>query len=385
MRYDVAIVGAGPAGSWLARELAKNNISVALFERSAVAGEPNFSSAGSPLYTAERFNLPPEAIAAKWDAIRIVGPNSGQEWQFKKPVGAVFDFRKLKSMLTDEARSYGAKVILGTAVESAEQKGSYAFIHTKPQQDEYLAKIVVDASGPGGVLATQIGLRRKILSLPSTGLEIIVNAKLALDKEFSTMTFYYGSTWVPHGYGWIFPMQTPFLKIGAGVAQPARYHPVINLDNILNNLIERIPWAKNSEIVEKHGGSVWGTGGIKNHVQGNIIAIGDAADQINPLGGEGIRHVLQSSLLASRVIIDALKENNIKALYRYNNLWKSYVGWKWRVCHKIADIVYPNFSYRRWDQLTQLLSKISAEEVFDILFEYKAGPVVRALFRKQIF
>src|SRR3989338_3249514 len=46
--YDVGVVGGGPAGAWLARELAGKGIKTLLCERSAVSGEPNFSTAGMP-------------------------------------------------------------------------------------------------------------------------------------------------------------------------------------------------------------------------------------------------------------------------------------------------------------------------------------------------
>ncbi len=51
MIFDVAIAGGGPAGGWLARELARAGKSIVLLERSKVAGEPNFSSAGTTFET----------------------------------------------------------------------------------------------------------------------------------------------------------------------------------------------------------------------------------------------------------------------------------------------------------------------------------------------
>lgn len=369
MEYDVAIVGGGPAGSWLARELAKEKRSVILFERSAVVGEPNFSSAGSPHYTVGRFNLPAKAVAAKWNNIKIIGPTKHHGWNFKQNVGVIFDFRELKKALLEEARAYGAIIHLGVPVAGIENRGGKTYVRTHGGEMECTAKIIVDASGPPGVIATAMGLREKPAA-PSTGLEVIVKAESAPPEEFNTLTFFYGKKWAPHGYAWIFPMQKPFLKIGVGIYFETHYPDQPSIDTLLTVLMENIPWAKNAEIIEKHGSTLyWGV--THGRVKDNIIVIGDAADTINPLGGEGIRHALQSAAFAKEVILDVFRSEDNSRLLRYNGLWKKYTGWRWKASAKIADKVYPNFTDDQWDKLTSFLMRLSPPQVFDALFEYR--------------
>lgn len=209
MKFDVAIIGAGPAGSWLAGELAKNKISVVLFERSSIIGEPNFSSAGSPAYTVERFNLPREAVAAEWDAIKVIGPNSEKEWQFGKVVGVVLDFRKLKKLLIKEAIKNGAEVVLGTAVESTENRGEYSYVRAKSLEEDYGAKIIVDASGPAGVIAVSAGIRKRIPILPSVGIELIVEANHIPEEDCRTLVFFSETTWRRTDTAGYFPCGRP--------------------------------------------------------------------------------------------------------------------------------------------------------------------------------
>lgn len=378
MEFDVAIVGAGPAGSWLARELTKNNVSVILFERSSVAGEPNFSSAGSPLYVPERFNIPKEAVAAYWDIIKITGPQSEKEWQFQKPVGVVFDFRKLKKLLLQEAEKGGAKISLNTMVTGITNQGTKTIVKTN--KGDYEAKIVIDASGPSGVIASQMGLRKQIPTIPAVGLEIIGRVPNAPDLQSRTLHFYISRVLTPHGYGWIFPMEGKEFKIGIAVYRLADYR--INLEQTLDALIKKIPWAQELHISEKHGGALYGRGGISNHVLKNIIVIGDAADQVNPLGGEGIRHAFQSATFASQVIVDALHSRNLKALKKYNSLWKKYKRKKWFLSYLLSKTIYHHYSDTMHERVIKLFAKLTPEEVFEILFEYRFFILFRALFRR---
>ncbi len=381
MTYDVAIVGAGPAGSWLARELARSGRRVLLFERSTAAGEPNFSSAVSPLPTPEKFDLPREAIAATWDIGKVYGPKSVVGWYFDRPAGVVFDFRRLKCLLVEQARSLGADVLLGTVVRGV-QAGNPASTVVTDSGMSYPARVVVDASGTAAVLAGQLGLRREINTQASVGVELICRTGTLNSEQQRTVEFYFGSVYVPHGYAWVFPMGSDSVKIGLCVYQ-ARNHRPLRLSALLTEFVRRVLWLGSPEIIEKHSGIGYLQGGIREHVRGNVLAIGDAADQINPLAGEGIRHALESARLANGVIGQALTAGESAALSAYNALWKRYVGLRWRTCAWIAHSMYARFPDAALEFCTRRLGKLTPEEAFDVAFEYAPGPLVWALLRRR--
>ena len=112
--YDVIIIGAGPAGGSAARELSKLGKRVVLIERSRVLGEPNYSTAGTPLSTAKDFDLPDDVLSATWRKIILCSPNHEAVWEYPDVRGYVLDFRKLKQFLVHDAEKHGAKVSLGT-------------------------------------------------------------------------------------------------------------------------------------------------------------------------------------------------------------------------------------------------------------------------------
>jgi len=383
MKVDVAIVGAGPAGSWLARELAREDVSVVLFDRSIKPGEPNFSSAGSPISTADLFDLPRDAIAATWDRLLISSATVEKQWEFPEPVGHVYDFRKLKQLLIEEARSVGAHVRLGVTVKGIERTDFGSRIYSSSQKEECIARIVVDASGPAGVIASQVGLRKKKLSSPSPGMEMICECVSLSDEHKRTLAVYFGSNCAPHGYAWVFPMGGTQLKIGVCVYQPDK-QKLPDLGALLREFKKNLSWLPSHETMETHGGFLYATGGIKNHVQGNILVIGDAADQVHPLYGEGIRHVLQSAQFARGVIVQSVRQNDLTKLLTYNKLWKSYVGWKWRMSGHLSRLLYPRLSDRGNDRITKLISTLSPQEIFDVAFGYRVSPILRSICRSVI-
>ena len=205
---EVVVVGAGPAGGSCARELAKLGRKVLLIERSNELGEPNFSSAGTPKSTVEDFKLPQECIAASWKRFFFGGPTQKAIWEYPSVAGYVFDFRKLKQFLAHDAISHGAEVLVGTSVTDAvmDARGRIGGVVYSGAlgSGSVRAKVVVDASGPPGVLAAKPGLRKGKLCNPAVGIEILAENVPA--EWHDTLAFWVGRSVAPYGHAWLFPM-----------------------------------------------------------------------------------------------------------------------------------------------------------------------------------
>lgn len=204
--FDVIIAGAGPAGANLARELSKKKYKVLLIEKSKEIGQPNFSSAGTPDYTVREFALPKSIIAASWNKLEIATPDKSHIWRYKKTRGYVLKFNDLKRFLAEDAAKNGAKVLIGTAVTKplVENKKITGVEFAGIEKGEARAKIIVDATGPVGTIARAAGLRNATLCPPSVALEFIMT-EVKLPKP-NTLSFFFGKSYAPNGYAWIFPM-----------------------------------------------------------------------------------------------------------------------------------------------------------------------------------
>ena len=105
------VVGAGPAGGELARQLACQGTDVVLIDQLADLTKAAFSSAALPLEALDRFGLPAAVVASRWSRWQLIGPGErSRQWQASRPLGVVLDFGALRQWLAQECRRWGARV-----------------------------------------------------------------------------------------------------------------------------------------------------------------------------------------------------------------------------------------------------------------------------------
>ncbi len=338
-----------------------------LIEKSKEIGQPNFSSAGVPKELLEDFDLPADLAPGKWSKFLLATQKITNIWDYGQIRGYVLDFAKLKRFLVRDAARNGAEILIGTSATSPILKDglvvgvAYSGIFG---EGEVFADIVVDASGPAGVLASGLGLRKKAISSLSVGLEIIIENP---PKELAgTMAAYFGPEYVSHGYGWIFPMGENSAKVGVAVYDAPDYG-ITNIMEILKKFMAKFPQLKNAAFMDLHGASLYANGGVGKHSAGGFLFIGDAAAQINPLTGEGIRHAMHSAGIAAEIINQALnkKDFSAKELSQYDKKWKKYIGNKWKRSRFIAKRIFGDISEEEAGRFMKLISGLSAEDIFE--------------------
>lgn len=375
--FDVIIAGAGPAGASCAKILSKSGLKVLLIERSQEIGAPNFSSAGMPDYVIREFNLPKSIIATYWDKFEIVTKNQNKVWHYPKIRGYVLKFNELKKFLVEDAISHGCQVLIGTSVTKINHSKNQTTVeYSGINRGHACAKIVIDATGPLGILATQLKLRKATPTSPSSGLEYIMTGVNFKNKN--NLAFYLGPEFAPHGYAWIFPMGPTSAKVGIAVYGTTK-HKTLPLLELLNNFIAKVDILKNAQPLELHGGTLFIGDGAKKLVSKNLVVVGDSAVNINPIGGEGIRHHLYASKFACDAIMLAIKKNNLNLLGNYEKDWKKYTGRRWQTSLLLTKIVYSKTSNKVFDHGLEILSSLKPNDIFDIMFEYKFQRLLKLL------
>ncbi len=370
--YDVVVVGAVPAGGQCALELSKLGRNVCLIERSKIIGLPNFSTGGTPNETMKNFDLPKKVTDSPWDSILFASKNERAEFLFGKRMGYVLNYMLLKQFLAKQAKKHGAEVLTGIHVDDVLIKNKFVVgisYNENGNGKKIFSKVVVDASGGRATLSQKLGLMKVDLKYLATGLEYYMkNVEFERKRR---MDFYLGSSYAPGGYAWIFPSGTDTAKVGLGIF----VHPKTKVDLI--ELLRKfsktnIQTAKATE-TDVHGGTILANGGISNHVMNGFVVIGDAAGQVNPIAGEGIRHALYSGRFAAKAIDPALDKNNVekKQLEPYNRLWKNYVGHKWKISLWLERIMCSvTLDDGLTDSFVSHISKLSPETFFDASFNY---------------
>jgi flavin-dependent dehydrogenase len=374
--FDVVVVGAGPAGGHCARLLAKAGRKVLLVERYENFSVNSFSSAGTPIETLSKFDLPNEVIGSYWQGIKIVTTNLNETWDSPKLLGAVLDFTKLREFLANEVKANGGEVWLGyfylRKVEEAGQ--TILFFKSKKEGEiKVAAKVVVDATGPCRAVIYNKG-EAQPLFLSGTGIEYLLEVEPEdYEKHCDRLTFFLGHKWMPKGYSWIFPMEKNKLKVGAGLLNSQ--HQVIQKAQPIKSYIELIikDYIKpnNYKIVDVHGGTLKYSKGLQDtYYKNNIIAIGDAVSTVNFLGGEGIRHGMYSAEVAVKYIEKYLNNDYSDFKNYQKEMYKMFYK-KWTISEKLGLKKYLLDNDSVVDRSITYLKFLNIDEIMDLLFNYK--------------
>ena len=82
--HEVAIVGGGPGGLYVAQLLASEGFDVALFEEHATSGDPVHCTGVIACEAFDQFTLPREAVLKPLQTVRFVSP-SGRTLEYTTP------------------------------------------------------------------------------------------------------------------------------------------------------------------------------------------------------------------------------------------------------------------------------------------------------------
>ena len=380
------VVGAGPAGGDLARQLAAHGEDVLLVERLPDLRRAAFSSAALPLDALERFGLPASVVAHRWSGWELLGPGeSCRRWQGGRPQGVVLDFGALREWLVGEAQRWGARVWLGHRALACHQEADG--LHTVLRQGdggeiEVHSDWVIDATGQERSLLGDppAGGPGAETLVSGVGLEWLVQVPSACWERWSDrLAFCLGSDWVAQGYGWVFPMQTPRLKLGVcRLLDPSRDQPP--LGGVLERLIERLlaPAERQAmAVLDRHGGLIRSSIRRREpHRRGRLVGLGDAVSTANLLGGEGIRHALLSSRVLAPLLLEDLRHPpGGCCVDRYPLELRRALGWRWSISGRLARRtwlgLHGSAADRRLGALLTSLEQEGTSALSDLLFGYR--------------
>lgn len=378
--YDVIVIGAGPAGGSAARELAKRGRKVLCVERSQQIGQPNYSTGVTPKYTIADFGLPAEVISAPWRKILLATSRERVLWEFPEPVGYILDFARLCQLLVENAVEHGADLLIGTSAQQflTDEKKGYVGIRYAGVfgEDCARAKIIIDATGRHEFANSILRLNSAPEEELATGLEVLMAGSPGELGE--TICAFLGSSYASRGYAWIGPMRN-----GRGVkAGIGRYGSVADGKDLLAGLsdfLDRVPDLARCAPTEIHGGAAHASGGVREHVFKNIILVGDAAHQVNPLIGEGIRHALRAGRMAADAIDGHLREESGLATFKeqYERNWRGAFALKWKISKLFGDMLYRDTDDEALDRFVRALRTLSPAEAFALIFDYDYKVILR--------
>ena len=314
MRADALIVGAGPAGSTAARELALRH-DVTIVEEHSVPGEP-IQCAG--LVTPR--GVPQFARGSVIGAVRGARIHSPLgyvlELESREPRALVLDRRLFDATLFDKAIDAGARPLTGTRLNSVRLDESCVIAETKTKSSglgSSEARLVIGADGHRSVCRNAAGLRPARHMLKGLQLEL---RGTDLDSDF--VELYIGSKVAPGFFAWAIPAEDS-ARVGlctwGDEHLPARF---------LRKLLSRPEFSRAVEVSRSSGRIPIGAG--KTAVGERIMLIGDAACHAKPLSGGGVYTGIKGAELCASVASRYLSDDGGTRLTDYDALWRESFG-----------------------------------------------------------
>lgn len=387
MEFDVVVIGGGPAGLQFAREISRRtNHSVAVLEANDRLSDNDKSTGGTFHQVVERFDIPDSVVMDSNPDIIFEGPSTSARLPLPN---YVLDFPAFLEYLGEDAADHGADIFTGTQVtESIVENGSVRGVKCgdSSSDDEFFADIVVDASGPSGVLTTRLDMWDPEGAQRGIGKEYEVEGEF----EFDSMLFRFDHEFAPGGYSWVFPGGDGVFKIGVcWVNDFYERHSLSDdeyIDDYLQKWIDSDPRWEVDEIRAVHAGEVISDNSINQRADNAIVAVGDAVSSINPLFGEGIRPGMESAEMAADVVIDALEtgDTSRETLVEYEQRWNRRKGSKWKTQRMVGELLY-DFDADQQDEFVELSGELTEDQanrlqryeltIFDLLelYPFKFG------------
>jgi flavin-dependent dehydrogenase len=312
---DVAIIGAGPAGTTLAARLARRGVEVVVLERSTSwHWRASGVFAAPPAVAAlERTGLAPEIIdevARPIPLLRLETPGGavvplsyGTERGGPPAVG--FDRSRLDPALAAMAVAAGAEIRRGSAVTSVVLPGRRREpARLRLNSDELLARVVVGADGVHSIVATAAGVARAARLPPRVGLTWHVrDPGTDGPREGRLVVFtdgYVGLAPVPGGRRNVGIVLGPTWRSTlARDGAAAVGHRV--LASVAPTADDPTPWA-DAEPCERVAGASPLGGRVTRRAGPGWFLVGDAAGFLDPFTGEGLHRALVSTELAADAI-----------------------------------------------------------------------------------
>jgi geranylgeranyl reductase family protein len=347
-KFDLLIVGAGPAGSFAAELLARAGAKVALFD-GRPSGEPKACGGGVTSKALKAWPHLLNAVGRTINELDLYSPSGKKlHLELEEPF-AIYSRLAFDSYLRERARDAGAQVFFEKISARKATRAESRWQLKTESGAEFAGRLLIGADGANSGIA-------KLLAgpLPPSDMEVAFGYRAPLPANGDAPTVVaFLPRWV--GYAWAFP-RPDHISFGIATTQDAFEHQPLDdllwqfmigyygnaktfwsdhdneqtarvrthLENTAERYAARIPGlADKTWDTRKTCGTDW-------------ALLGDAAGFADPVTGEGIYYALRSAQLFAECYLTS-------SVTEYESTWREDFGAELRRAAQMRRRFYGNF------------------------------------------
>jgi digeranylgeranylglycerophospholipid reductase len=367
-KFDIAVVGGGPAGLSAAYAAAKGGAKVVLFEKDQSIAHSIRTSGVTWISEMERLGIPSKFYNPIQN-YRFVSPSNDIIITGNVSKSCVLDIRGMYQHLAFLAAKEGVQLMVKSNVIDVIRDGDRVVgvkANTPKGRLTVRSTLVIDASG----FSTSVGRKAGVAGQwkrYGVGAEYECYCD---DIDSTTWVLMVGQKYSDAGYAWSFPLSTNRVRIGVGIGRPeSNAEPLDKLHEIIEKRFKPLDALRDGKIqpIELHYGFIPNEGVRRNSIADGLVMVGDSAGQSNPLVLEGIRYAIDFGRLAGKVGADSLSENSDKeSLLEYERSWKSKVESKIHSALKVQTR-WLGLTDEEWDKEIEILRDMTVHEFLDFI------------------
>ncbi|MCD6157184.1 MAG: NAD(P)/FAD-dependent oxidoreductase [Euryarchaeota archaeon] len=328
-KYDVVVIGAGPAGSSAAYEAAKRGLKVLLIEKRAEVGSPIRCAEGVGKEGLEDLGIKPKSewIANEVKGARIYAPSGDyitlEASMAGSEVGYVLHRDKFDQYLAKMAVDAGSELYTRAMAIGLKREDSEIVVRIRHFGNLYEVRtpIVIGADGFESLVGEWAGIRTR---LDPKDINVTFEYRITGAKFDPNYTeFYIGNEVAPGGYVWIFPKSEKEANVGIGVLLSRVDSEKKRPKYLLDKFLKEHPKYR-GKIIAVISGAVSVSRPLEPSYTDNVMLVGDAARMIDPLTGGGIIHAIISGRAAGETAAKAIEKGDYsnRSLKEYEARWK---------------------------------------------------------------
>ncbi len=373
--YDIAIIGAGPAGTACALALRESGLRVALVDKSTFPRDKTCGDAipGPALKVLRKLLPDTDEIFDQFTEKQRVQSSSVHlrnikpiyvNWVTKAYNSPRLDF---DNFLLDLVKKYTeTNIYEGEKIYKVEQSSHHKSGGFKPSTFVIEGKnihltcdLIIGCDGANSIVSRSFS----------------VDFQENIKNSFAVRAYYAGVNCaandnrfylldeLPKGYFWIFPVGKNVYNVGLGVLTNQIKGKKIDVKDAFHDIVKQNPDIRavlqGAELLDKVKGFRLPLWSRRQPISGaQMMLAGDAAYLVDPLQGHGIDKAMQSGVLAAEQAISCFEKGNFSATFMRDYDEKVYT--------QIGKELGRNFRLMQWvsgyPRMVKLLARIGGNE-----------------------